>query len=117
METERRNPMRVIAPVALVLFALALLLVVVTSGGGGSDEKAGGKSAEKARDLGSAPQKKPAKKRNADKLPEGVYVVKSGDTLGSISEKTGVPVDELQEMNPELDPQALVSGQKIKLRE
>ena len=51
------------------------------------------------------------------KLPQNVYAVKTGDTLGSIAEKTGIPVEKLQELNPELDPQALVSGQKIKLRE
>ena len=116
METERRNPMRVIAPAALVVFALALLLVVVTSGGGGSDESAGGRSAEKERDLGAEPKQK-AKKRNADKLPEDKYIVKKGDSFGSIAEKTGVPVDKLQELNPEVDPQALVTGQSIKLRE
>ena len=116
METERRNPMRIVAPAALVAFALALVLVVVTSGGGGPDKPARERSAEKARDLGAQPAKKP-KKRNADALPQDIYVVKRGDTLGSISEKTGVPVDKLQEMNPQLDPQALVSGQKIKLRE
>ncbi|MEA2351873.1 MAG: LysM domain, partial [Thermoleophilaceae bacterium] len=44
------------------------------------------------------------------------YVVKTGDTLGSIAQKTGVPVEKLQELNPTLDPQALVSGQRIKLR-
>ena len=43
--------------------------------------------------------------------------MKTGDTLGAIAEKTGVDVEKLQELNPELDPQALVSGQKIKLRE
>ena len=36
---------------------------------------------------------------------------------GSIAEKTGVSVERLQELNPELDPQALLSGQKINLRE
>ena len=45
------------------------------------------------------------------------YTVKTGDNLGSISEKTSVPIEDLQELNPELDPQALVSGQKIKLKE
>jgi LysM repeat protein len=44
-------------------------------------------------------------------------VVKTGDTLGSIAERTGVDVETLQELNPDLDPQALVSGQRIKLRE
>ena len=45
------------------------------------------------------------------------YTVESGDTLDSIAEKTEVDVDELQTLNPDLDPQALVAGQKIKLRE
>lgn len=45
------------------------------------------------------------------------YTVKTGDTLGAIAEKTGLTVERLQQLNPELDPQALVSGQKIKLRE
>ena len=45
------------------------------------------------------------------------YTVKTGDNLGSIAEKTKVPIETLQELNPELDPQALVTGQKIKLKE
>ncbi len=43
--------------------------------------------------------------------------MKTGDTLGAIAEKTGVTVERLQTLNPDLDPQALLSGQKIKLRE
>ena len=31
-------------------------------------------------------------------------------------ESTGVGVEQLQELNPQLDPQALVSGQKLKIR-
>ena len=45
------------------------------------------------------------------------YTVKSGDTLGRIAEQTGVEVELLQELNPAVDPQALVAGQKIQLRE
>ena len=44
------------------------------------------------------------------------YTVKAGDTLGGIAAKTGVSLSRIQELNPDLDPQALVSGQKIKLR-
>jgi LysM repeat protein len=43
--------------------------------------------------------------------------VKLNDTLGLIAEKTDVPVERLQELNPELDPQNLIVGQRIKLRE
>jgi LysM repeat protein len=62
--------------------------------------------------------KKQRKRRNVNgALPSKNYTVKSGDTLGSIAEKTGIPVQKLQELNPQLDPQQLVSGQRIKLRE
>jgi Tfp pilus assembly protein FimV len=45
------------------------------------------------------------------------YTVKAGDTLGAIAEQTGVSVERLLVLNPELDPQALVAGQRIRLRE
>ena len=45
------------------------------------------------------------------------YTIKAGDTLGGIAEKTGVSVERIEALNPELDPQALVAGQRIKLRE
>jgi LysM repeat protein len=43
--------------------------------------------------------------------------VKLNDTLERISEKTGVSVAEIESLNPDLDPQNLIVGQKIKLRE
>jgi LysM repeat protein len=43
--------------------------------------------------------------------------VKLNDTLGLIAQKTGVPVERIEELNPELDPQNLIVGQRIKLRE
>ena len=40
----------------------------------------------------------------------------SGDTLIRIAHKTGVPVAELQALNPEIDPQILIAGEMLKLR-
>ena len=117
METMSRNPLRLVAPVALVLFTVAVLLVVATSGGSGDGGGGTAANTEKARDLGPAERRERRQARKSGKLPQGVYVVKTGDTLGSIAEKTGVPVDKLLELNPELDPQSLTSGQRIKLRE
>ena len=122
VETRESSPLRILAPAALVVFALALLLVIVTSGGGDDPQPTASKKADKARDLG-APRKQATTSttETAESAPsptsKASYVVKTGDTLGSIAEKTGVPVSKLQELNPELDPQALVSGQKIRLRE
>lgn len=44
------------------------------------------------------------------------YVVKRGDALASISEKTGIAVERLMELNPSVDPLALVPGDRIRLR-
>jgi LysM repeat protein len=114
----RRSPLRFLAPIALVVFAIALLVVLSSSGGSDDGGSTSASEQQKDKDLGSS-SKKPKKKRTgaSGSLPTRTYTVKSGDTLGSISAKTGIPVDKLQELNPQLDPQQLVSGQKIKLRE
>jgi LysM repeat protein len=115
----RRSPLRFLAPVALVAFGLALLVIVSSSNSGDSDNTPSASEKEKDRDLGASTKKK---KRNSKSsangnLPTRTYTVQRGDTLGSISEKTGIPVAKLQELNPQIDPQQLTTGQKIKLRE
>jgi LysM repeat protein len=118
----RRSPLRFLAPVAILGFGLALLLIVSSSDEGDSTGTPSASEREKDRDLGTDSRKARRERRNAEAngsggLPTRTYTVKAGDTLGSISEKTGIPVEKLQELNPQLDPQQLVSGQKIKLRE
>ena len=44
------------------------------------------------------------------------YIVRTGDTLSSISLDTGVSVSRLQELNPDVDVQALQPGERLKLR-
>lgn len=44
------------------------------------------------------------------------YEVQSGDTLTSIAHRTGVPVAVILKLNPGVDPQILISGEKLKLR-
>jgi LysM repeat protein len=106
---------RLLAPISLVAFALALFVVV--AGSGTSDDSGS------ARDR--AQRDRNAATTTVDTTGEGTeprvggrfYTVKTGDTLAAIAETVGVPVDRLLELNPDLDPQALVSGQKIRLRE
>jgi LysM repeat protein len=118
MEPRSRTPARLLAPVAVVVFAVALLLVVTSAGGGDHSKSQSQATKQEQRDLELKRSHAAKKKQKAGngKLPQGIYVVKTGDTLGSIAEKTGIPVEKLQELNPDLDPQALVSGQRIKLR-
>jgi LysM repeat protein len=107
----RRSPARLLAPVALLACAGALAAVVFSSpavdGDEGGTEQTNERTTTETR--AGAERKQRRTRRN--------YTVKAGDTLGAIAEKTGVSVERLQALNPELDPQALVAGQKIKLRE
>jgi LysM repeat protein len=113
----RRSPLRFLAPVAILAFGVALLVIVSSSNGGGNGKSPSASAQEKTRDLGTA-AKKPRTSRTANgQLPKRTYVVKNGDTLASISERVGIPVAKLMELNPAIDPQALSAGQRIKLRE
>jgi LysM repeat protein len=108
-----RSPLRLLAPVALVVFGVLFLIVVAAGLGGGSEDKP---PSEKADTSTAASTKLNRPKAPKPKQP-ATYTIKAGDNLGTIAEKTKVPVEKLQELNPELDAQTLVSGQKIKLRE
>jgi LysM repeat protein len=44
------------------------------------------------------------------------YVIKAGDSLSTISAKTGVALPKLEGLNPSIDPNALQTGQRIRLR-
>jgi LysM repeat protein len=118
METRaRRSPLRILAPVALIVFALALAVIISSANGGGGGGGTSPNQAEKARDLGTGTAKQTRRKSSSgDKLPKSVYIVKTGDTLGSISQKVGVSVQRLQDLNPNLDQFSLVAGQKLKIR-
>lgn len=102
-----------LAPLALVACAVAVLIVLVGSLAGGDSSPNGGTTAEtETADTTAATTEttpKPA--------PPASYTVKEGDTLGAIAEETGVPVETIELLNPEVDPQALIAGQKLKLRE
>ena len=100
-----RNPARFLAPLALVAFAFALFSIL--GGGGGGDEEPASNNQPRA--TATATPKKEAKRKRK------VYVVKPGDTPSGIAEKTGVSLEQLEEANPDLDPQLLAPGQRIKL--
>lgn len=106
-----RSPSRMLAPAALLVAVVAVALIVLGSGGSNGDSK-GETSTTGKRTTTSA-------RSGGERRPRArtTYTVKPGDNLGVIAQKTRVDVERLQELNPSLDPQALVAGQKIKLRE
>lgn len=115
MGVYRQTSLRVLAPAALVLFAIAFLVIVVASlaGGGSSSKPVERVPAAKAhkRDRKTSPSKTTDRTR----VNARFYTVRPGDNLSAIAAKTGVSVDTLLQLNPSLDPQGLVNGQRLKL--
>ena len=53
----------------------------------------------------------------APKTDAPYYLVRRGDTLSTIADKTGIAVEQLLALNRGLDPLALVPGRPIRLKE
>ena len=110
----RRSPARYLAPLAIVAFLIALSVVISSSGDpatGGSN----GADAAATPERGSAAREE---ERSSTRRRTGrrTYRVRPGDTPSTIAERTGVSLEELQELNPDIDPQALAPGQRLRLR-
>ncbi len=98
---------RILAVLAVAGAAIALFLVI--SGSMESDEKGSGKKA-------ATEQKQEQEKPDESKETPDSYVVQPGDSLGSIAVKVGVSVERIEELNPQIDPQAVPSGATLKLK-
>jgi LysM repeat protein len=103
-----RNSARLLAPVALAVFAVIFFAVILSSG---SDDKNGNRTAA------TSAKRVSTRKSQPRKQTASTYTVKIGDNLPAIARKTGLTVEKIQELNPQVDPYGLQSGQKIKLRE
>jgi Tfp pilus assembly protein FimV len=96
------SPVRIAAPLALVAAAVGIVVVVAASQPGGDTTPV----------RASRP---PAHRIVHHKPRPHIVVVRSGDTLSAISSRTGVALETLQALNPNVDPQALQTGQRLKL--
>jgi LysM repeat protein len=96
------SPARILAPLALVGALVAIIVVVATS-----------RTGESVAPLRTT---KPAVHRTVHHKPRPrSVVVRAGDTLSAIASRTGVAVEAIQQLNPDVDPQALQTGQRLKL--
>lgn len=96
-----------LAAVAALAVALVVAIAVIAGALGGDDDSNGSRSHHHG---------KQATREAQPKQVPATYEVKSGDTLISISHQTGVPIFEIEELNPEIDPQSLIVGEQLKLR-
>jgi len=107
MPEYKPNPVaRLAAVLALVAAVLVFIVLIATTG---SDEGDNGGTERQTEQSGPS-------KAGDRAVERGVWIVHEGDTLAQISEETGLDVDDLLQLNPDLDPQALIQGQRIALR-
>jgi len=100
-----RSPARLFAPLALVACAVAVLVIVNSSSRSGDSKSPTTTTGTST----TTTTKQGAKKQRR------IYTVKPGDVLSQISIKTGVPLERIQQLNPDVDAQSLHAGQKLKL--
>ena len=97
-----RRPARFLAPLVILICVAAVLLIVQRTLSDDGSEPATTTATTQTTRTTAGPR---------------TYRVRSGDTLGGIAERTGVSVDELMQLNPDIDPQTLRAGQRLQLRE
>ncbi len=110
----RRALPRALAVGALLAAGLAVYLILQ-----GAASSTGSSSTATTRSTKARPPG-PGRTAAGRTAPRGrgpkFYVVRSGDTLSKIALRTKVSVAALQELNPNLNPTSLQTGQRIKLR-
>ncbi|TMK40957.1 MAG: LysM peptidoglycan-binding domain-containing protein [Actinobacteria bacterium] len=92
-----RSPARFLAPVALALSGV-IVVIVVGAAGKHRGASSGGSTPAATRLHG-----------------HHYYRVRSGDTLLSVALHTHLPLAQLQQLNPGVDPSTLVPGQRLRL--
>jgi hypothetical protein len=91
---------RILAPLLLVVVAAAIVLIVSDSLKSDDDEGSKRSQNQSTTTSGCTPDADQAVK-------DGFYVVKEGDLMSVIAEKTCISIDRLKALNPNLDPLGL----------
>ncbi len=98
-----RSPARLLAPLALIVAFVAIVAIVSTSK---IDRRDAVTPLQRTTTTHTAHHAKPK---------HSSYLVKPGDNLTAIADRTGVSIDTIERLNPDLDPQALQAGARLKL--
>jgi LysM repeat protein len=106
---------RLLAPIAFFVAATVLILLVqnaLSSGDGSSTppptQSAAGPTTSGSETAPGGTTTEPRRRR--------YYKVKEGDLLETIAAEFNTSVEQLVELNPGIDPQALTVGQRIRVR-
>jgi hypothetical protein len=104
---KRSSPLARVFAVATLMVALVVVVVVIGGALGGDDSNGTGGHGRNGKAHHAS-----QKKRDVP----ATYEVQSGDTLISIAHRNGITVARIEALNPEVDPQILIAGEKLKLK-
>lgn len=107
---------RLLAPVALASFVLALIVIV--AGSSGNEDGVGpppSRPATTAATSTTAREEDPASARTTSEPAGRTATVQAGETPAAIAQREGVALERLLELNPDLDPTALRTGQTLRI--
>ena len=91
------------------------MILAVAGAGYGIVHRASDSSSSSS-EAGKRAQPKPSKAAKRRTSRRRSYLERRGDTLSAIAQRTGVSTGRLQQLNPDIDSQALQPGQRLKLR-
>lgn len=101
---------RVLAPLALAVVALITFVIVSGSLDGNGDDDGGRERPRASQSTGCQPQA-------AEAVEDGYYVIQPGEPgLSSVASRTCIPLERLERLNEDLDPQAIPPLACIDLR-
>ena len=104
--------LRVLAPVALVATVCVLIIVIAgTLGDSDSGDESSTSSSTTRSAKGCAAGNPPADAA----IENGFYIIKAGENLGTVTDRTCVQGSELERLNPDLDPLQLPVGACVNL--
>ncbi len=109
----RRSPARYLAPLAIVAFLIALSVVVSS---GQEEESSGSRAGSATAEPASSRESTSERSRTPRRSTRRTYTVRAGDTPSTIAERTGIALEQLEALNPDIDPQQLSPGQRLRLR-
>ena len=101
---------------ALFLLAVTVAVLLIRSGLNGGGSTTTGTTGRGPVTSTAATPPPGTTRRATTTLAGAFYRVGSGDTFGSISAKTGVPIAELERLNPGISSNSLQVGQRIRVK-
>lgn len=114
-----RRPARWLAPLALLASVVAVLAVISANrslSGSTSTTAPQSVPAGTTKDTTQTTTTTSRQRSGGAGGTRATYRVQSGDTLLSVAQQTGVPIERIRELNPTVDANALHVGQILRLR-